>query len=383
MNKSISELNKSISLKNIVLIAGTMCAYWIGAGFSTGQEVVQYFAIHGIKGIVSILFFAIITGVSLYFVCSTGQREQFANPYDIFEYYGGKWIGKFYIWLSTIAIYTSLFVILAGGGASLNQYYGVPTFIGLVLIAFFAWLTAVLGLQKLIDILGVIGPLKVLFVLVLGVYGIVSLVNHPGITSEANALISTAGFKSVSPNWAWSALLYAFLCTFNIVPLLSACGATAKSPKEAGISAVVGTVTFAVTLAILAFTELVNYKLFMGKQVPTLVIADRISPVFSMLFMFMIIIAVYSVVASHLLITTRKFAVDKTKKFNILATVLIIVATVTDLFISFTTLVNILFPIIGYAAIAFICLIVYKEIKIKLQAKNKCSDAECCKRDGN
>ena len=50
---------ESISLKKVVLLAGALAAYWIGCGFSTGQEVLQFFSTSGTKGIIA-------AGIALY-----------------------------------------------------------------------------------------------------------------------------------------------------------------------------------------------------------------------------------------------------------------------------------------------------------------------------
>ena len=81
--------------------------------------------------------------------------------------------------------------------------------------------------------------------------------------------------------------------------------------------------TAAIFMLILA--ELVNYELIIGKQVPTLAIATYISPTLGAIFSILIILAIYSAASSLLLMTVRKFSVDKTKRFNIIAISLTVV----------------------------------------------------------
>lgn len=363
-------MEKPISLKRVITLAGAMCAFWIGAGFATGQEILQFFTTSGLKGIIAACIFMIITGVAAYFLCGVGQKKKFENPYDVFEYYCGKWIGKFYTWFSIVSVYSSLVVILAGGGATINQYYGIPPYIGTVILALLALGTALLGIEKLIQILGIIGPFKILLVLILGVFGIGAIVGNPNILSEGIRLIPTAGFETASPSWAWSGVLYALLCVINIVPFLVSLGATTKSMKEARTGGVVGTVVYTIAIIILVIAEFAYYQSFIGKQVPALAIASHISPVFGMAYTLMIVVAVYSAVVSMLVMVTRKFAVDKTKKFNLIATVLTAVAIMFGGVIPFAKLVNIIYPIMGYLTIAFIILMISKELRMKTKKKD-------------
>lgn len=358
---------KAISIKNVVLFAGAICAFLIGSGFATGQEVLQFFTASGTRGIIAALIFLAIMSTSAFILCGIGYKKKFENPYDVFEYYCGKVIGRVYIWYSVVLNYCILVVMLAGGGATVNQYYRTPTYIGTGVIALLALGTAILGMDKLIKIIGVIGPVKIIFVAVLGITSIITLIGQPTLLSEASKAMPSLGIDSASSNWAWSGALYTFLCIMMSIPFLVSCGASAKSSKEAKTIGIVGTAVFSAAIIMLVVSELVNYKLIIGKQVPTLAIASHISPILETIFSILIVVAIYSAVSSLLLMTVRKFAVDKTKKFNIIATALIVIGMLFGGIIPFDKLVNILYPIAGYSAIVFMGFMIYKELKIKIK----------------
>lgn len=357
-----------VSIKNIVIFAGAICAYFIGSGFATGQEVFQFFTASGSKGIMATLIFLAIMGVSTFILCGIGQKKKFENPYDVFDYYCGKVIGKVYIWYSVILNYCIFVVMLAGGGATINQYYDIPTYIGTGFIAILALGTAILGMEKLIKIIGFIGPIKIMFISVLGITAIVAIFKQPVLLSKGSVAMHMIRVKSASSNWAWSGALYSFLCLMMSIPFLVNCGASARSVKEAKTIGIVGTVTFTIAIIMLIISELVNYKLIIGKAVPTLAIAGKISPILGIIFSILIVVAIYSAVSSLLLMTVRKFAVDKTKKFNIIATILTIIGMVFGGVIPFDRLVSILYPMAGYSAIVFVAFMLYKEFKMKISS---------------
>lgn len=356
-------MEKPISLKKVLTVGSAICAFWIGAGFATGQEILQFFATSGIMGIAAALIFMIIAGAVSYSICAIGQKKKFENPYGIYEYYCGKWVGKFYAWVAIASMYGSVIVILAGGGSTIYQYYGIPVYIGVGVLALLALGTAVLGVEKLIQILGAIGIFKVGLILILGIFGIIAVSQDINLLLEGDRQISMAGFKTASPNWALSGAIYALFCSIEMVPFFGSCGATTNSVKEARLGAVVGTVAYTLTIIMMVIAELIYYPVFIGKQVPALAIASHIHPAIGMAYTFMIVVAVYSAVASMLTMTTRKFAVDKTKKFNIIATVLTVVGVIFGALVQFDTLVNIIFTSLGYLGILFIVLMVYKEVK--------------------
>jgi uncharacterized membrane protein YkvI len=356
---------KSISLKRVTLLAGALSAYWIGSGFSTGQEILQFFASSGSKGMIAALIFLAIMSCLTYFLFSIGQQQKFKNPYDVFEYYCGKVVGQVYVWYSVALIYGIMVVMLAGGGATIHQYFQVPTYVGIWGIGLLALGTALLGVEKLIDIIGVIGPVKIVFMVIVGCAGVATLMEQPGLLAEADRMMPTLGFKFASSNWAWSGALYAFLALIVSIPFQVACGASAGSLKEARISAVLGCIGFTVAIIMLVIAELVYYKLMVGQQVPTLAITNHISPVLGLIFTVLIVVCIYSAVASFLMMTVRKFATDKTRKFNIIATLLAAVGIVFGGVLPFDKLVNILFPFAGYSAIVFAGFMVYKELLCK------------------
>ncbi|MDO7205934.1 hypothetical protein Q5M85_19435 [Paraclostridium bifermentans] len=49
--------------------------------------------------------------------------------------------------------------MVAGAGAAMNQYYGIDKNLGGLLLAIITMISVILGMNKVIDILGSIGPI--------------------------------------------------------------------------------------------------------------------------------------------------------------------------------------------------------------------------------
>jgi uncharacterized membrane protein YkvI len=353
---------QSISIKKVAILAGAFCAYMIGSGFSTGQEILQFFSTSGpVKGIIAALVYMVLMMFFTYILYGLGQRKQFNNPYDVFEYYCGKYIGKVYTWYSVILLYGTYIVMLSGAGATIHQYYGTSIYIGTYGVALIALTTALLGVEKLIDIIGVIGPIEILFMIIIGVAALAALAEQPNLLSVNGALIATSGFKTVSGNWLWSGILYALLGLMFGVAFFVINGQSAKSVKEARISGMIGTGVYTLAIILLIITETVYLDIIKGQQVPTLAIAKHVAPVLGLIFSVIILLCIYSAVASILLVVTRNFANDKTKKFYIIAIVLTVIGMFTSTVLPFDRLVNILYPISGYSGIGFLGFVAYKE----------------------
>lgn len=362
MQGGISVEKQSISIKKVAILAGAFCAYMIGSGFSTGQEVLQFFSTSGpVKGIIAALVYMVLMMFFTYIFYGIGQREQFNNPYDVFEYYCGKYIGKFYTWYSVVLSYGIYIVMLAGAGATIHQYYGTSQYIGTYAVALVALVTALLGVEKLIEIIGIIGPVEILFMIIMGIAALVTLAGQPNLLMVNGDLIVTSGFKTASNNWLWAAILYSLLGLMFGVAFFVINGQSAKSVKEARISGMIGTGFYTLAIILLTITETVYLDIIKGQQVPTLAIAKHIAPVLGLIFAVIIVLCIYASVSSILLVVTRNFAADKTKKFYIIGIVLTAIGMFTGTLLPFDRLINILYPISGYSGIVFLGFVVYRE----------------------
>ncbi|MBN7774095.1 YkvI family membrane protein [Clostridium aminobutyricum] len=353
--------NQTINIKKVILTAGAFCAFWIGSGFATGQEVMQFLTTSGVtKGIIGASIYTILLLWFVYCLYGVGQKMQFDNPYDLFVYYCGKYVGQVYTWFSLVLMYAIYVVMLAGAGATINQYYGIPITAGTYGVALAALATALLGVEKLLDFIGVIGPIKILFIAAICIAAIATLAHDPGLLA-ANSALMPAGFPTASGNWFWSALLWAFLGLMFGATFFVMSGATCKSVKEARLGGAIGVIVMFFVIIVLIIAEIVYLDIIKGQQVLTLAIAKEVAPALAAAFAPILIICIYSAVASILLVCTRKFAVDKTKKFNIIAVVLTAIGMFTGTLLPFDQLVNIIYPLSGYAGIILVLFMAYKE----------------------
>lgn len=355
---------QAVSWKKVFMIAGAFCALWIGSGVTTGQEALQFASSSGFyKGMGTNILYTIFLGYIVYVLYGVGQREQFENPYDAFEYYCGKYIGNIYVWFTLILNYGIYVVMVAGSGAALHQYYGIPTEIGSYCVALVVLGTVVLGVQKLLDIIGVIGPLKVVFLLILGIAAVGSIAGgNTDVLAVNSELIQQAGFETASGNWLWSSVLWALLGLISGITFFVINAQTCQSVKEARLASLIGVGLVFIVNSLIITAEVVFLDNIRGQQIPTLAIAKQVIPFLTMFFAPLLVVCIYAAGSSILLVCTRKFSVDKTRKFNLVALGLTIFGTIAGTMLPFSKLVNILYPLSGYAGIALMGFILYKEL---------------------
>ena len=267
--------NNKVSWVNVIKFAGAVIAFLIGAGFATGQEVLQYFAGYGYEGLL-VGAFVLICFVYLCssFMCA-GYDEHFPNTNDIYRYYCGKYIGGFYDYFSIAFIYMSYIVMLGGAGGTFNQYYHLPPAYGAIFMLVVSVGVVILGLGKIVDVIGSIGPIIVLIALGVGAGAIIT---NPGGIADGVALINSGTldpekFIRVGSNWFMSGFSYVGFCLLWLAAFCAAMGTKANSKKEAVMGATLGATGFVAGALVLAFGLLTQFESLYASDIPSLILA--------------------------------------------------------------------------------------------------------------
>lgn len=361
-----------VKWSNVFGFAGAFCALLIGSGFATGQEVMQYFVSYGYWGLAgAILVLLLFLYVGREFM-AVGHHEKFENGNDIYIYYGGKYIGGFYDYFSIIFIFMSFFIMVSGAGSTLEQYYGLEKNYGCTAMGICVAFTVVLGLSRIVQIIGKIGPLKAGLFIVIGLYGIIF---HFDKIPVANAAIPSLGllhassfFDNVSMDWSLAALSYVGFCMLWLGAFLASLGKVSNSAKEAKLGATIGAVLFCVALVIVMFGLMSVVWDVVGVQVPSLYLAEAMSPYMATVFSVIIVLGVYSAAVPLLWTVVQRLATHGTKKYTLITFGLAALGTVIAIAIPFAKLVNFVYVLNGYVGILLLILMIVKKIRTKSAA---------------
>ncbi len=360
--------SSTVSIKKVISFAGAFIAFLIGSGFATGQEIMQYFSAYGFKGIAGgIVVFLLFLYVGVSFI-TTGYEHKFPNGSDIFEYYCGKKIGKFYDYFSIVFIYMSFFVMIAGAGATLNQQYGLSTSFGGIILAVLAVITVVFGLGRIVDVIGKIGPVIVVMSIALGFSAIFQ--NMEGL-KRAGEIIPQLNLMKASTNWLYAALSYVGFCMLWLAAFMSSMGASANSKKEAALGAVFGAAAFSAAVIIVSLGLLANIEKVAGSQIPSLIIASNIHPSVAVVYSLTVVAGIYTTAVPLLWTVSARIADEKTTKFKAVTAVLAAIGAVVGLKVPFDRLVNIVYVINGYVGILLLIIMVMKTVKNYIMKKRK------------
>lgn len=351
------------SLKRIFILSGALCVYLIGAATATGQESMQFFSSHGYLGIASILITLLLFGWAAASLIALGSESKMENQ-SVYKFYFGNVVGGIFEWFVTLFLFGLVVTLLSGAGTIFTEFYGVPKMVGATLMAVLVYVTVLLSLNKLVDLLGFLAPIIIIFTTVISIVSIVK--NMDGLLQASQILQEVEVVRAVDPWWLSGALYAAFGITVA-APFLIRMGSTAVNRKEAILGGLSGATIYAVAISIISLAVLANIRTVYDKEAPLVYLAEGFHPLFGITFSIIILAGIYTTGAPMFWYVSERFSVKDGKKKKVMPLLLIILAYFGGLFLPFGTLIGTVFPITGILGVFLFIAIAFHQIKRKVK----------------
>lgn len=346
---------------NVIKLAGAYCAFCIGSGFASGQEVRLFFTS---QGLMSFGALAISMALFMWFgsaIMMKGNALQLRSVSTIFRHYCGPIIGGALEIFVPIFIFSVVVIMISGAGATLSEYYGMPPYAGRILMAGLSIVSIIFGLSRLVYIIGMIGPVIILISIIVGAISIAS-----GTTPLAEAGPMTEALKvpKAASLWFVSGSLYAAFMVLGSAPFFCGLGTQANSRKEALLGGLLGGFLLIGAAAVMSTGMLCNITDLFDKEVPALTLANNISPLLANFFAVVLILGIYSTAAPMLWSVCNRIAVDSSARFKATAVVLGTLALLGGL-LPFSELVGFIYPNTGIVGLCFMLAVLFSPLWLK------------------
>lgn len=365
--------NKKIDWKVVWKIGGAHAAYQIGAGFATGQESLQYigsFGGHWPFILPALLFVMwIMINISQY---KAGFTQKFQDPNQAYDYYCGSKLGKVINVFSNVTVGLSTLVMFAGAGATVNQYLGLPVYVGTIAVGILSVSIVCLGLKSLSNILCRCGILIIVLIVVTGISSFV-LADHSIMEGQKNVMkyvndgiiLQAQAFGVHNPILVIICFMGLGLClafTFNI-----ALGEQCKNIETCVASSVCASVFYVGGILMVLFSMLrdLDYIGKTGAKVPMLAVVAHKIPFMELPYTIIIFLGVINTISGYLWVVGRRFAEDKTIKQRLIVILMAVIGCCVGSVIPIDRLLNYVFPIAGYIGIVLFVLLIVKEISLR------------------
>jgi len=354
-------------LIRIISISGAYIALLIGGAFATGQEAMQFFVAFGTKGFFGLIICGLVMIYTCYSLLKAGKNNNLKTNEDVFRYFCGKWLGIFMTWYTIIMIVAVYGVMLGGVGATLNQAYGIPVIVGSSLMACFTILTLLLGLNKILKVLGFIGPVIIILTITIAVTSL--FYDSIGI-NEGVKLTSSLNILKASENWLFSAILYSVFSLPGLYGFLPLVGRSLKSNFEAISISFFGPIFFIGAMTVVVVALIGNIDLLFNKEVPILILATKALPIYGSIFALVIFMGIYTTVTPLIWTVCRRFFEERTKNFNLLSISLTLICLLVGNLLPFGQLINLIYPSIGYVGLILIICLILKDLNFQKKIEN-------------
>lgn len=346
-----------------VKLGGAYIAFCIGSGYATGQEIMQFFTSYGWKSFaacaVSLVLFVWL-GMSL---MREGRSLSSDQGGEIYRYYCGAGLGTALEWFSVIFSFGVFTIMLAGAGATLNEYWGLPSFAGSVMMGVLALATVFMGLDKLVNIIGVIGPVIIVFSLFIGG---ASAVSSLGNLQNLSLTMRTVSMAQPTGSWLFAGALYTGYNAIILLPFLSQLSKTAKTRKTGVAGGFIGGLFLVLAIIVMNLGLLCNIGGVYDKAIPALTLARNIHPALAGVFVFILLGGIYSTAIPLLWVVCRRVATEHTRRYNLTCLAAVAAAIVLS-HLPFTDLVSIVYPYTGYMGVIVMAFMLVKQVTVRLK----------------
>lgn len=348
--------NKGLSWQIGAAYIGTV----IGAGFASGQEILQFFSVYGSIGLVTLFLSGVIFSILGYAIFYISLKLK-ANNYKDFVYkLCGKSLGMFYDGFITIFLFLGSGIMFSGSGAIFKENLNMKPIVGILLIAAMTLLVVLKSLDGIFKINSFIVPaLSIVIITVLGKTIIGGDISD--LMLNADCVYRGNIFKPI--------FFFLFYCSYNTVlslGVLSAFTATIKDMKTLRRGAFIGGMGLMVLSMFLNVCLLLNVPQIFHYSIPMLVIGKKMGSVILNAVTICVWFEIFSTAVANVFSLAMRLSRNNEKSYKPIS-IAITVAAIPMALIDFKKLVAFFYPLFGACSILLIVYILGYFVHLKVK----------------
>lgn len=338
---------------NIVAVSGAYIATLIGAGFASGQEILQFFIKYGAVSILGVALVSVIFGLTAYSVLERAGESKI----DSFKGYlqaimptGPASAVEFAVFVLMLAVFS---VMAAGCGESLAQLFSVPVWIGVGMLCLFCLLCLLFDAKAILAVNGVLAPVIVLGIVFVCVY----------ILKFREISVFSGNFSKFADNWAVSGISYASYNVLTAIAVLVGLRKNIQDKNSAKWTGIISGIVFFVIMSLLwAVLKIYYGKIELG-EIPVLTLVMRQGKTFGLFYTVILIFAMITTAVSNAFGASEQM-MSYTGLGSISSAMLVCSVGFLGAGLGFEVLVSKGYKLFGYLGIAVVIAIIKDFLKI-------------------
>lgn len=350
------------SIGRIIGFCCACIAFYIGAGFATMQEVMQYEASYGSKFWIVIVVSAAIYLYTNWSFSVNGHREKLVRGGDIYTIYCGKWIGKFFDYFSAFFCYMCFIVMCGGANSTAMEQWNMPNGVGAVILAVTTIATVYFGMNNMLKVLKWVGPIIIIMILCISV---ISVANGWENFAEGLKIIDNKQYEIAQVgdgNPFASGASYGGFVILWFATFLAELGAK-NNIKEVNTGMLISVVAIFGVATICCVALIANINETWNVGIPALVLARQIHPLFASIFAVIIYLGIFSSACPLLWTGVRKISDDGTKRYKVITVVGGVVGLIIACLVSYKGVLNVIYGLNGYLGFILVAFMIVKDFR--------------------
>ncbi|WP_436854997.1 YkvI family membrane protein [Staphylococcus caeli] len=347
--------------KEAVKIGFAYVGIVVGAGFSTGQEVMQFFSPFGLWSYIGVILSGLILGFIGRQVAKIGTAFDAQNHESTLDYLFGDKFSKFVDYLLIFFLFGISVTMIAGAGSTFQESFGVPTWLGALIMVIAIYITLLMDFNKIVRALGVVTPFLIVLVVIIAIY---YLFNGSISIGQVNEKVPDASIvKGILYGINYGGL--AFAVGFSTIVAI---GGDASRRRVSGAGALFGGIVYTILLALINFALQSEFTKIQDASIPMLTLANDIHPWIGLVLSIIMLAVMYNTILGLMYSFAARFTEPYSKKYHIFIVVMVIVAFALS-FVGFAGLINFLYPIMGVVGLVVVIGVLVKYYSRKRQNK--------------
>lgn len=342
-------------------IAFTYVGALVGAGFASGQELVQFFVVFGEKGIGGAVLAGCLFGLLGFLLFRVVSREKIKHFGHLLRFLFGPGMALLVEGLLNIFLLLSLAVMFVAGGSLGHQLWGVPDGWGFGLMAIACALVLLRGWEGVLWLNTFLIPGLIFFTVLIALFSL----GGSGLSAPVWASLNLVG-----GNWCLATALYVAYNFVLAAVVLASLGNIRSREGERGV--LLGGFLLAVLAGIVSGALFWQEPRVLQAAMPLLVIAQGLHPWGGWLYSFFLWAAIFTTALGIAFGLLRRWEMIFPGP-RLITIVFCLAPTLLFASWSFPQMIRIIYPVIGYVGFLFILVLLGRVLpaEIALQRQKR------------
>lgn len=315
---------------------------FLGAGFLSGQEILQFFGQFGLWGLAGMVLTIAAFGAFSWMALSIAKRTGHLEFDKIILRQDNKVLRVVFSAVFLIFLFGCTMGMIAGAGALLEQMFGIPALAGDAAMTLFVLVVAAAGAAGLVAAFDIVVPLLVAAAVVIGVWAAVTLPLEPipaVPVSEGNPLLG---------NWLFSAVSFFSYNMMAGITILVPLTRELQDEKAIRRGLLLGSGVLTV-IFVCILMPMMWFKGLVGEaELPMLALASRLFPALGVVYALLLLCGMFTAALSSLFGITARMEAQQGHALPRWQLAALCAAAFAGSIFGFKNVVSYIYPIFGY-----------------------------------